>query len=194
MNKLTIKSLARTKRGFSLMELLVVIAIVAIVAGVSYPLFKGYKVGLATSNWVRGVEALAQKARRLATNQRKPYRLIINCANPIDNLGCYLDLQEAIYQDTEVIGWQRSPVDRLSFEKSLKFVKVPTDNVFDGSVSLPNIYWAIFMPASQVFSDPNPFEFFLYNESDPAKNAWKLSVNKVTGRIFLNRAEYSPNS
>ncbi|MDR1870485.1 MAG: prepilin-type N-terminal cleavage/methylation domain-containing protein [Deltaproteobacteria bacterium] len=186
------KPLTLTRRGFSLLEIMVIIGIVAILSLIAYPLLKGYKEGQNTKNWVRSVETLAQKARLLATNQRKPYRLIINCANPIDNLGCYLDLEEAVYRDTEVIGWKRSPMNRLSFVQSLKFVQVSSDREYDGMISLPNIYWAIFTPTSQVFSDPNPFEFYLYNDSAMFQNSWKFTVNNVTGRILLDRAEYTP--
>ncbi|MDR1872729.1 MAG: prepilin-type N-terminal cleavage/methylation domain-containing protein [Deltaproteobacteria bacterium] len=189
MKKFTFWPLSSDRGGFTLLELMVIIGIVAVISLIAYPMLSGYRTGVTTQSQVKSVEALAQKARLLATNQRKPYRLVINCANPIDNLGCYLDLEEAVYDETEVVGWKKSLKDRVSLDQNLKIVQVSRDRVFDGLISLPNIYWAIFTPANQVFSDPKPFEFFLYHESDSARNSWKLTINNLTGRIFLDRSE-----
>jgi hypothetical protein len=74
----------------------------------------------------------------------------------------------------------------------VSIVKTSADGLFDGAVTVPNIYWAVFMPSNQVFSDPKTFELFLFNNelSGPSRTGWHLSVNFITGRVFTNQGNF----
>jgi hypothetical protein len=142
----------------------------------------------------RQLETLMEKARTMAINQKKPMRVVINCVRPAGADNCYADLQTAVYADKTVTGWQLSPPDRRVFDSVLRIVKTDPSAVFDGEISVPNIFWTIFTPAGNIFSDPRGFEIFLYHSSQklPEKKGYKISINSFSGYISSETDTFTP--
>jgi prepilin-type N-terminal cleavage/methylation domain-containing protein len=177
------------KNGFSLMELITVILVIAILAVAAYPLLRGSQPDLQTQAAARQLESLTQKARFQAVNTQKPIRLVINCSRPEGFKSCYVDLQSATYTNTEVSGWRKDQKAHQVFEPGIQIVKSLTTATFDGEFTTPNIFWAIYMPSNQVFSDPRAFDLFMYHDSqsNADKKGWRLLVNHVSGQANLKR-------
>jgi type II secretory pathway pseudopilin PulG len=171
------------------MEVLIVVAVIAILSAVAYPLLRGPRAELKISGGARGLENLMQKARVMASSQQNSIRVVINCGLVgIDS--CYVDLQTAVLTDSAVTGWRLNYGERQVLDSSVQIAKKPA-TTHDGAVSQPNIFWSIFMPTGQVYSDPRPFELFLSRKADldANKSGWWLEVNNVTGRVYLRRGK-----
>ncbi|MDR0549997.1 MAG: prepilin-type N-terminal cleavage/methylation domain-containing protein [Deltaproteobacteria bacterium] len=183
------------KSGFSMLEVIVVIAIIAILAVAAYPLFRGAQPEMKTQSAAKTLESTFQKARIMAINQQRPIRVIVNCTRPAGIESCYLDLQSAVYEEAAVTGWRRHATEHEVFDKSVNIAKVDNTAIYDGQVTIPNIFWVIFMPASQVYSDPRKFEIFLYHDGQvqAEKKGWRLSVDNISGRVANARANLTPS-
>jgi prepilin-type N-terminal cleavage/methylation domain-containing protein len=179
--------------GFTMTELLIIIIILGILAAVSYPLFKAYRPGLTAKGGARQVETLMAKARVRAFNQKKPIRVVINCSHPGGFESCFMDLQSAAYNNHDVTGWLRQAGDHQVLDRNLMVAKLKSPSTHDGEVSVKDIYWAVFMPAGQVFSDPRPTSLLVYHQTqkNPDKFGWKISVNNDTGRVALVQGQFN---
>jgi prepilin-type N-terminal cleavage/methylation domain-containing protein len=179
----------RSAAGFSLMELLTVIIIIGLLASVSYPLLRAYKPNLTARGGARQLETLLNQARLRAASLKKPVRAVINCTRPDGFKSCFLDLQTAVYTNENVTGWSREPKERRVLDSSLTVTKKSASAPHDGQVTVRDIYWVIFLPAGQVYSDPKPLELFVYHGSQkkPAKSGWKIAVASETGRAEMVR-------
>jgi Tfp pilus assembly protein FimT len=171
------------------MEMIVVICVIGILAAVSYPLLKGSKPEYDARGASRQLEALLLKARTMAVNQQKPIRVVINCTRPAGTDHCYADLQAAIYNNEEVSGWEHRPQEREVLKPEIQIVKNNVTAGHDGNLTTPNLFWAIFMPANNIYSDPKAFEVFMYHnyQARPEKDGWLIAVNSVSGKIQLTR-------
>jgi prepilin-type N-terminal cleavage/methylation domain-containing protein len=180
--------------GFTLLELLVVIAIIGILTGVSYPLLKGQQPELKAKDGARQLESLLQRAKVLASSQFKPIRVVVDCSAASDVKGCVAELESAVYTEDEVTGWQKLSSDQREFDAILKAVKTTPTADFDGEETIPGIFWTIFMPNGKAFSNPRPFEVFLYHQDQkgPALDGWRVAVNNTTGRVSLTRDNFTP--
>jgi Tfp pilus assembly protein FimT len=174
------------------MELIVVISIVGILAMVSYPLMNRLLPNQRVSGEAKKVESFMQRARSKASNLQKPIRVVVNCtANP-----CWIESQRARYNEKVVDGWD-SEGDRRYFNTSVAVTNsrplIPSAPplAFDGSATFPGIHYAIYMPDGRVYSDPRPFDIFLYDRNlDPLTNptdGWRVTVSNDSGRINSKR-------
>jgi prepilin-type N-terminal cleavage/methylation domain-containing protein len=181
----------QARAGFSLMELVVIIAIIAVLAAVSYPLMKTYRPALTAKGGARQIESLLYKAKLRATNLKKPVRAVINCARTGSFKNCFVDLQIAIFTGNTVTGWSSDLNDHQNLNSNLTIAKRLPGAPYDGSLSVPNIFWAVFLPSGEVFSDPKPMDLILYyeNSSDSAKKGWNIVVNKSNGRAEITQYE-----
>ncbi|MDR1576633.1 MAG: prepilin-type N-terminal cleavage/methylation domain-containing protein [Deltaproteobacteria bacterium] len=180
--------------GFTLMEMIVVIAVVAILVVISYPLLKASKPEYEARGAARQLEGMLQKAKLMAANHQRPIRIVINCLRPSGADNCYVDLQEGVYTEDVVSGWEIRPEERLKLIPEIRLVKTVANALYDGQVSVPNIFWVIFMPANNIFSDPRGFELFLYHQyqGQAEKNGWRLAINNVSGKIQLTQGTFTP--
>jgi prepilin-type N-terminal cleavage/methylation domain-containing protein len=193
---ISLKPAALVWTGFSLIELIIVIGITAILIGVGYPLMKGYQPELQARGGAKRLESLLQRGRVMAINQRRPMRVVVNCALTSGYESCFADLESAVYTEAEVTGWLKLPNERYILNDTLKAVKTKTTTVYDGEDTISGIYWTIFMPNGQAYSDPRPFDLFLYHlaQKGPEMDGWRLTVNNANGRVFLNRENFTPVS
>jgi Tfp pilus assembly protein FimT len=177
-----------------MIEIIVVVAVLSILSAVSYPLLKGRQPEAKVTSASNRLESLLQKARIMAINQQRPVRVIVNCTRPSGFESCFIDLQTAVYVESAVTGWQKHPADHYVFDKIVRVSKTDPAAIYDGATTIPNIFWLIFMPASQVYSDPRKFELFLYHDGQTLaeKSGWRLSVDNVSGRVATCRGEFVP--
>ncbi|MDR1870630.1 MAG: prepilin-type N-terminal cleavage/methylation domain-containing protein [Deltaproteobacteria bacterium] len=177
------------KFGFTMMELMTVIAIIAILAGISYPLMRAYRPDLITKSAVDQIRSLMEKGRMRAASQRRPMRVVVNCAKPGGYPSCFADLQTAAFTQTDVSDWIRNSGDHQILDRTVMVIKKDPQSERDGKETFANIHWTIFMPSGQVFSDPRPLEFFLYHETEKGttKKGWEIKVDPQTGRVSTGR-------
>ncbi|MDR2421971.1 MAG: GspH/FimT family protein [Deltaproteobacteria bacterium] len=135
------------------------------------------------------LESALEKARARAIRQNRPMRVVVNCAAANALKACFVDVQSAVFKDFEVADWARIPNERRVLDRELKIVKKPATAAHDGKKNFPGVFWSIFMPAGQVFSDPKPMSVFLYHGAQSGKGAtgWLLTVDPDTGRIESKR-------
>jgi prepilin-type N-terminal cleavage/methylation domain-containing protein len=177
---------ASQRRGFTLLELITVIAIVGILAAISYPLMSKLVPNQRIAAEGKRVESFLQKARAKSSNLQRPMRVVLNCtASP-----CWIESQRATYTNGVVDGWQ-SDGDRRTFNPDVNVSNTSSVTAYDGASTYAGIRYAIYMPDGRVFSDPKPFDVFLFSNSvDPAQNpkdGWRVTVSNDTGRIQTKR-------
>jgi prepilin-type N-terminal cleavage/methylation domain-containing protein len=193
MNHLLHKKPKGLKAGFTILEILVTLGILAIILAIAYPVFNRYLPSARSRAAARELDSVMQKARLRAAINQRPVRVVINCERiPTVSKSCRVIFQTAVYTGTAVTSWVDSPSDLRVLHEKIEFVNGLPGNTFppDGDKSYPNIYWAIFMPNSQVFSDPRPFDVFLYysGRSGPDTPGWRIVLNNVSGRVNTERA------
>ncbi|MDR2200062.1 MAG: prepilin-type N-terminal cleavage/methylation domain-containing protein [Deltaproteobacteria bacterium] len=175
-------------KGFTLLELIVVISILGILAVVAYPAMSRFVPNQKVSNEAKRVESFLQKARVNASTKQRPIRVVINCvASP-----CWIESQKAVYNGASVDSWTPEG-DRRYFNTMVSLVNSTTTGGRDGAREVPGVRYAIYMPDGRVYSDPRPFDIFLFsNQVDSAvnpKEGWRISVTKDSGRVATKRTE-----
>jgi Tfp pilus assembly protein FimT len=165
------------------MELLTVIAIIGILAAISFPALSRMVPNQKLSSDAKSVDAILQKARLRAATSQKPIRVVLNCsASP-----CWIELQAATYLNSSVSGWNSVENERYVFNSSTSVSNSSTTYAFDGASAAPaGVRYAIFMPDSRVYSDPKPFDVFLYLGSASGvnpKNGWRITLSSDSGRV-----------
>lgn len=167
------------------MELLTVMAIMVVLLSVAYPLFRSYKPDLTVRSGVQKLQGLLERARLKSATQNRPIRVVLNCTRPGGFESCFIDLQSAIFKDSEVKDWDRDYGARQVLNRNVFVLKVDPKAPHDGKQNFNNIFWAIFMPSGQVFSNPKPFGVYMYYDSVAAKKvkAWEIKVDPDNGRV-----------
>jgi prepilin-type N-terminal cleavage/methylation domain-containing protein len=183
-------------KGFSLIELLAVIAIIAILALIIFPSLMRFLPNSRVRADSRALATVMQKARLRAATIQKPIRVVLNCTQK----PCFVDMQAAIYGNptlgedgSSVKGWTSINEERHRFNDNVSAIKLPSAcaTCYDGAVTVAGVTYAIFMPGSHVFSDPRPYEIFLYYNQGTAavRPGWRLSVSNDSGRVITKRDE-----
>jgi hypothetical protein len=170
------------------LELLTIVAIIGILAMIVYPNMSRLIPERRISSEARIIEGYLQKARVKASNVQRPIRVVINCnATP-----CWVESQRAVYEGSEVDHWVAEG-DKRFINSMVAFMNASGGFGYDGE-ALPSdwkVFFAIYMPDSRVYSNPRPFELFLYNSEMKAdvnpKDGWNLSVSNDSGRVLLKR-------
>ncbi|MDR2354530.1 MAG: prepilin-type N-terminal cleavage/methylation domain-containing protein [Deltaproteobacteria bacterium] len=176
----------KNKSGFSLIELLIVIGIIAVLSLIAFPVLSRIIPGQRTANDAQRVEAYMQKARLRAATSSKPIRVVLNCsASP-----CWIEIQSAIYAGGTVTGWKADIGDHYTFSRDVKFMNSQASSSYDGANRAPSgVGYAIFMPDSRVYSDPRPFDIFIYYiSSNNPKAGYQVSLSNDSGRVNSKRA------
>jgi prepilin-type N-terminal cleavage/methylation domain-containing protein len=180
------------RKGFTLLELITVMAIIGILAMVVYPTLSHVLPNQRLSSEAKRIESFMQKARVKASNLQKPVRVVINCTgqNPLVNpkKPCWIESQIAVYSGSSVDSWNPEG-DRRYMNSS---VMVMENNAgYDGDAPVDFISYAIYMPDSRVYSEPRPFDIFVYSsEVDAAvnpKEGWRVTVSNDSGRILTKQ-------
>jgi prepilin-type N-terminal cleavage/methylation domain-containing protein len=182
------------KSGFTLLEIIVALCIISVIAGISYPVFSRYLPNARVRAAARELDSVLQKARLRAAITQRPVRVVVNCVkNPVVNESCLIRFQIAVSSGTGVSDWTDNPVEMRVLHKDIVIINgIPgSTSVPDGAESYTDVHWAIFMPNNQVFSDPRPFNLFIYysDESSGQTSGWRVSINNTIGRVHTERAE-----
>jgi prepilin-type N-terminal cleavage/methylation domain-containing protein len=177
--------------GFSLLELIAAVAIIGILASICYAAMNRYVPGFRLRAEAKAIDSLFQKARLRAASSQKPVRVVINCTkNVVDT--CVANLEGANYTGANVTSWTNFSSDRHEFSPYVMAVKETSASTFDGTSTFTNIFWAIFLPDSRVFSDPRPFSLFIYNDGDNLSQltkGWRVSLSNDAGRVATEQVE-----
>jgi prepilin-type N-terminal cleavage/methylation domain-containing protein len=174
-------------RGFSLMELLTVMAIISILALILFPAMMSYLPDQRVKSDAKRMESFMQKARLKAATLQKPIRVVLNCA--MSDRPCQLEMQTAIYSGSTVSGWNTDGAERYAFNSHvLARIDPRITNNPQGGVTPTNVYWAIYMPDSRVYSAPRPFNVFIYYKDMPTPiKGYLLTVSNDSGRVLSKR-------
>jgi type II secretory pathway pseudopilin PulG len=169
-----------------LLELITVIAIIGILAALVYPNLTSQIPNKKISGEAKRVESYLQKARMLSANIQRPVRVVINCVNN----PCWIESQRAVYVGTNVDSWS-SEGDRRYFNSVVAVNTSAASPGYDGDRRIDKVYYAIYMPDNRVFSDPRPFDIFLFNgDMNPSinpKEGFRISVSNDSGRVLNKR-------
>jgi prepilin-type N-terminal cleavage/methylation domain-containing protein len=182
----------KTRPGFSLMEIIIVVAVIGILAAVIAPNITRSMAESRIRAEARSLDSLLQKSRMMAAISQKPVRVVLNCVRlAVD--GCVANLQTAVYDGITVVGWRDAPGYRRVGHRVVSVDKVGAPGT-DGDVSFDDLYWAIFMPDSRVYSDPRPFNLLFHDRSQEGADqpGWRVSLSNESGRVSVQRQTGTP--
>ncbi|MDR1658134.1 MAG: prepilin-type N-terminal cleavage/methylation domain-containing protein [Deltaproteobacteria bacterium] len=176
--------------GFSLVELIAILGISAILAGVAFPKLTNHLNDSKIRTEAGNLDSVFQKARMMAATTQKPVRVVLNCTLKTSK-GCFLALQTPVFSGTEVSSWNEVPSFRHECDPSVSAIGDPGSTAYDGKEKVAGIFWAIFMPDSQVYSTPRPFNLFFFRKD--AKNeirpGWRVILSNDSGRVAIQSDE-----
>ncbi|MDR2367397.1 MAG: prepilin-type N-terminal cleavage/methylation domain-containing protein [Deltaproteobacteria bacterium] len=188
--KPTRRRLGETRPGFSLIEIIVVIAIVAIMVGIGVPSFGYYLKSSRIRTEARYLESIFQRGRMMAVVNQKPVRVVLDCVGG-PGASCGIKLQVAKYKGAVVDAWETAHTYSHTCNDNVLVTKTDSSAPYDGKAVVSDLYWAIFMPDSHVYSNPRPFSvFFHYQGIAGQKQAgWRVSLSAESGRVDTRRDE-----
>ena len=175
------------------------IAILAILALIAVPsLFQ-----IIPYNRVRleafNAATVMRQARLKAANTQRPTRVVLDCREHYQgkNTPCFFQQQSATFVNGVFRDWVDIPGTRHLFHPRVG-VRVVEGNKADKP--LEAAVWAVFTPASQVFSyfdtlsSKPPFELlFTYDDFGTLDRAtWSLTLNSSSGRATLEKYVKKP--
>jgi hypothetical protein len=165
-----------------------VVAIIGLLTLIAYP----SRSSLAPKQKVRGesdrLSGLFQKVRQRAQSSQRPIRVSLSCRNQSAR-GCRVSVQAAVFSGTTIADWAQTDEPGYTIDPAVQVSHLAETRSSDGLIVNPDIFWAIFMPDSRVYSDPRPFDLYLYHPSgDKAPTGFRLQVSNDTGRPDLTKA------
>ncbi|MDR2300522.1 MAG: prepilin-type N-terminal cleavage/methylation domain-containing protein [Deltaproteobacteria bacterium] len=178
------------KRGFSLIEIVIVIAITAIIIGIAVPSIGYYLKSSRIRTEARYLESIFQRGRMMAVVNQKPVRVVLDCVNS-PATSCKIRLEVAKYTGAGVDSWETAHAYSRTLNDNVGVIKTEASAPFDGAAVVSNLYWAIFMPDSHVYSNPRPFSVFFHYLSDSSERqaGWRVSLSAESGRVDTRRDE-----
>jgi Tfp pilus assembly protein FimT len=173
----------------SLIKVMTVITVMGVLAAFSWPSVNGYQQTAAVKEAILGLEKTLAKARSLAGREAQPVRVVINCSRPQGYAGCFVDLERAIIEGSEITGWRGGAAERLVFDEKLTVVRNDLKPGSDGKIALKGIHWIVYKPQGATRSEPLLWDLFVFDETQESqiKGGWSLSVDQRSGLTASNR-------
>ncbi|MDR2386316.1 MAG: hypothetical protein LBE80_01860 [Deltaproteobacteria bacterium] len=179
------------KKGFTVLELIVVVVMVIIVGAMVYGNMNSYLSDSRLRGEAKRLEEFLWRAKLLADESKRPVRVVLDCSQA-KRSECYLSLQSGLVDKSTVTGWTTLQDGFHLFHEKVKATLLASlDKGQDGDKRIKDLYYGIFMPDQKVYSDPKPFEIFLFyskNQNDSKKvptNGYRISISRDNGRISL---------
>jgi prepilin-type N-terminal cleavage/methylation domain-containing protein len=188
--KSTRRRLGQARLGFSLIEIIIVIGITAIIIGIAVPSVSYYLKSSRIRTEARYLESIFQRGRMMAVVNQKPVRVVLDCVRASTE-GCHMKLEVAKYKGAMVDSWETAHTYSRVCNQNVAVIQTEPSAPYDGSAVASNLYWAIFMPDSHVYSNPRPFSVFFHYLSDSSEKqaGWRVSLSAESGRVDTRRDE-----
>jgi hypothetical protein len=134
------------------------------------------------------LEALFQKVRQRAQSSQMPIRVSFSCRRQ-ETQGCRVSVQTAVFSGTAVTGWSPPEVPGWTIDPAVRLSHLAEPRLSDGPAVNPEVFWAVFRPDGRVYSDPRPFDLYLYHpSSEKSPPGFRLQLSRETGRPDLAKA------
>ncbi|MDR2301605.1 MAG: prepilin-type N-terminal cleavage/methylation domain-containing protein [Deltaproteobacteria bacterium] len=192
------KGFKGSKKGFTVLELVAVLVIALIAFGVAYPGLGSYLKDSRLRSEAKRTEEFFWRAKRLAQESKNPVRVVLDCSKAKAKT-CGLSLQTALVDKAAVVGWALAKDGYHPFHENVNCALIASlDKGQDGDKRIKGVHYGIFMPDQRVYSDPRPFEIFLFYSKNPGPGqgpgpgpgqskglaaGYRISIDNDNGRI-----------
>jgi prepilin-type N-terminal cleavage/methylation domain-containing protein len=168
--------------GFSLVECFIVLAIISVLALMAVPLLMRLVPYAQLRGAARNTAAVMQKARLQAANSQKLARVVVNCSDKTKPCAVRIDVPVLNGKDGTITKWKELPGSRQEMPPPVKVASYGARNPIHDDET-PGLFWAVFLPSSQVLTSHKPFDLRFTTEKLNA--AWQITLNQLSGRNIV---------
>ncbi|MDR1308769.1 MAG: hypothetical protein LBL95_02540 [Deltaproteobacteria bacterium] len=179
----------RALTGFTVLELVVVLSIMLLLGFAAFKGLGRYLPEKRVRTEATRLDAILRAARQKAIVSQRPVRVAIDCGRKKADR-CLVSSQTAILSAATVSGWEPPQDDPHRMHPGVLIMATDQGKAsFDGARHVNDVIWAIFMPNSLVYSDPRPFDVFLFHHARPSRptRGQRITVGRENGRVTLRQ-------